>query len=121
MLCLPPQTDAEQNHLEHAHCTGMGLGPAVERWSAPFSAPEFAVWRNVSTLPRRLGEMGCGGPWARAWNLGNHDNRPVGDNKHGMEFQHSQPGHGGMGKFGEVFLFLTQGWGRHRRESQCSE
>lgn len=52
--------------------------------------------------------MGCGGPWASAWNLGNHGNGPRGDNKHGMEFQHSQPGHGGMGKFGKVFLFLTQ-------------
>ena len=49
--------------------------------------------------------MGCGGPWASAWNLGNHGNGPAGDNKHGMEFQHSQPGQGGMGKFGKVFVF----------------
>lgn len=25
-VALAPQTDAEQNHLEHAHHTGMGLG-----------------------------------------------------------------------------------------------
>ena len=49
--------------------------------------------------------MGCGGPWASAWNLGNHGNGPAGDNKYGMEFQSSQPSHRGMGKFGKVFLF----------------
>ena len=52
--------------------------------------------------------MHCGGPGASAgiWNLGNRGNGPAGDNKHGLEFQHSQPGHGGMGKFGKVFLFV---------------
>lgn len=52
--------------------------------------------------------MHCGGPGASAgiWNLGNRGNGPAGDNKHGLEFQHSQPGHSGMGKFGKVFLFV---------------
>lgn len=53
-VVLAPQTDGERNHLEHAHHTGMGLGRAVERWSAPFSAPALTVQRNVSPLPRRL-------------------------------------------------------------------
>lgn len=58
--------------------------------------------------------MHCGRPGASAgiWNLGNRGNGPAGDNKHGLEFQRSQPGHGGMGKFGKVFLlFLIRGWG----------
>ena len=67
---------------------------------------ERALLRSGSPPSRRLWGMRCGGPRASAWNLGNYGNGPAGDNKHGLEFQRSQPGHGGMGKFGKVFLFV---------------
>lgn len=120
-----PQTDAEQNYLEHAHqhITREGVRGAAGEGEHLLSACRSAARRNVSPLPRRLGGMGCGGPWASARNLGNHGNGPAGDNKHGLEFQPSQPGHGGMGKFGKVFVFVfNSGWGKDRREPlQCSE
>lgn len=115
MLCLP-QPDAAQNHLGHAQHTRRGRARLRANGELPPAGSPGG--QKCIPLPRRLGGMGCGRPGASAWNLGNRGNGSAGDNKHGMEFQHLQPGLG-MGKFGKV-LFFTQGWEEAQGRS-CSD
>lgn len=90
-----------------------GSRRAAGQWRAPSCGRPGG--QKCIPLP---GGMGCGGPGASAWNLGNRGNGSTGDNKHGMEFQRLQQGLG-MGKLGKV-LFFTQGWEEAQGRS-CSD